>query len=159
MVGRDAGRAVAWSRQLSQAHAALRQQLHDVQDGLDSPRAGSGLLTHCLAFCAALTAHHQGEDGGLFAELLRVRPDLADVVRKLAEDHQLVAGILTTVRALTDEAEWATPERRLLIGHELGGLAAIMESHFRYEERSISEAIDGEVQDTGWTTAVFDFSG
>jgi hypothetical protein len=158
MVGRDAGRAVAWGRQLSQAHAALRQQLQDVQAGLDSPRAGSGLLTHCVAFCAALTAHHQGEDGGLFAELLRVRPDLADVVRKLAEDHQLVAGILTTVRDLADEAEWATPERRLTIGQELGGLAAIMESHFRYEERSISEAIDDQVQDTGWTAAVFDFS-
>jgi hypothetical protein len=32
-----------------------------------------------------------------------------------------------------------------------------MESHFRYEERAVSDAIDDQVQDTGWTTAVFEF--
>ena len=39
----------------------------------------------------------------------------------------------------------------------LSGLAAIMESHFGYEERAISDAIDEQLQDTGWTTAVFEF--
>lgn len=157
MVPHDTGRAVAWSRQLRQAHAALRQQLHEVQAGVESVQTGDGLLPHCLAFCTALTAHHQGEDGGLFTELLRVRPDLSDVVRKLADDHQLIAGILTTVRELASEAASATPERRQVIERELGGLAAITESHFGYEERTISDAIDGDVQDTGWTAAVFDF--
>ncbi len=156
MVGHDSGRAVAWSRQLSEAHAALRQQLRDVQGDLDSVRAGTGLLAHCLAFCTALTAHHQGEDG-LFAELLRVRPELANVVRKLAEDHRMIADILATVRGLADEAARATAQRRQVIGRELGGLAAIMESHFGYEERAISDAIDNQVQDTGWTKAVFEF--
>jgi hypothetical protein len=27
----------------------------------------------------------------------------------------------------------------------------------RYEERAIGDAIDNQVQDTGWTTAVFEF--
>ena len=117
------------------------------------------MRAHCLAFCSALTAHHQGEDGGLFTELLRVRPDLAGVLRKLAEDHRMIAGILITVRELADEAARATPERRQVIQRELGGLAAIMESHFGYEERTISDAIDGQVQDTGWTAAVFEFRG
>jgi len=40
----------------------------------------------------------------------------------------------------------------------MGGLAAIMESHFGYEERAIGDAIDDQVQDTGWTTAVFEFT-
>ena len=153
----DAGRTLAWSRQLHQAHAALRHQLHDVQTDLDSAQAGSGLLAHCLAFCSALSAHHQGEDGGLFAELLRIRPDLGDAVRKLTEDHRMIAGILATVRGLADEATRAAPERRQEIRGELGGLAAIVESHFGYEERAISDAVDGQVQDTGWTTAVFEF--
>ena len=165
MVSPDTGRAVAWSRQLSQAHAALRQRLHDVQAGIDSVQAGidsvqageDGLLTHCLAFCAALTAHHQGEDAGLFDEVLRVRPDLAAAMRKLAEDHQMIAGILTAVRDLAAETARATPERRQVISRELGGLAAIMESHFGYEERTISAAIDDQVRDTGWTAAVFEF--
>jgi hypothetical protein len=32
-----------------------------------------------------------------------------------------------------------------------------MESHFGYEERAISDAVDDGVRDTGWTTAVFEF--
>jgi hypothetical protein len=157
VAAQDAGRVAAWSRQLAQAHAALQQQLHDLQANPGSAQAGGGLLAHCLAFCSALSAHHQGEDAGLFAELLRVRPDLRDVVRKLAEDHQMIAGILASVEDLALEAAGATPGRREVIGRELGGLAAIMESHFGYEERAISDAIDDGIQDTGWTTAVFEF--
>jgi hypothetical protein len=127
-----------------------------VQAGADTDPAGGGLLAHCMAFCTALTAHHEGEDGGLFGELLRVRPDLTGVIAKLTDDHQMIAGILTTVRDLAAEAARATPERRQVIGRELGGLAAIMESHFGYEERAIGEALDGQVQDTGWTAAVFE---
>jgi hypothetical protein len=67
------------------------------------------------------------------------------------------AGILATVRDLAHEAAGATPERRERIRREFGGLAALMQSHFGYEERAISDAIDDQAQDTGWTTAVFDF--
>jgi len=96
VAAREAGRAVAWSRQLAKAHAAVRQQLRGLRANLGSAQAG-GLVTHCLAFCSALSAHHHGEDADLFAELLRVRPDLRDTVRKLAEDHQVIAGILASV--------------------------------------------------------------
>jgi hypothetical protein len=157
MAAQDADRTLAWSRQQAQAHTVLRQQMHALHANLDMAPAGHGLLVHCLAFCSALSAHHEGEDSGLFAELLQVRPDLRDVVQKLTEDHQMIAGILATVGNLAHEAPGATPERREVIRRELGGLAAIMESHFGYEERAISDAIDEQVQDTGWTTAVFEF--
>ena len=98
-----------------------------------------------------------GEDAGLFAELLRVRPELRDVVRKLGEDHQMIAGILAAVRDLAREAAQATPGRREVIRRELGGLAAIAESHFGYEERVIGDVIDNGVRDTGWTAGVFEF--
>ena len=93
----------------------------------------------------------------MFGELLLVRPDLRNVVRKLADDHQMIAGILASVGDLAREATGAAPGRREVIGRELGGLAAIMESHFGYEERAISDAIDDGIQDTGWTIAVFEF--
>jgi len=93
----------------------------------------------------------------MFAELLRVRPDLRDTVRKLTEDHQMIAGLLTAVRELANEAAGSTPERRAAIRRELDGLAAIMESHFGYEERAVSDALDDGVQDTGWSTLVFTF--
>lgn len=148
-------RAVAWSRQLAQAHNDLRERLRELRSGLGGAPAGGGLQEHCLAFCSALAAHHQAEDTGMFTELLRARPGLTGAVRKLTEDHRMIAGILTSVEELATEAASATPGRQQAIGRELGGLAAIMESHFGYEERALSSALDGGVQDTGWTTAVF----
>ena len=69
----------------------------------------------------------------------------------------MIAGILAAIRDRAAQAARATPERRQEIRRELGGLAAIMESHFGYEERAISDAVDDGVRDTGWTTAVFEF--
>lgn len=97
----------------------------------------------------------------MFAELVRDRPDLAATVAKLTEDHELIAGILSRVRELADKA--AAPgegggEGAEAIGRELDGLAAIMESHFRYEERTISRALDDGLTDTGWSQTVFRFS-
>jgi hemerythrin-like domain-containing protein len=155
VAAQDTGRTAAWSRQLAQAHTTLRKQLQNLQANLGSAQADGGLLEHCLAFCSALAVHHEGEDAGMFAELLRVRPDLQHVVTNLAEDHQMIAGILATVRDLASEAARATPERREAIRRELNGLAAIMESHFGYEERAISGTLDRGVQDTGWGSRVF----
>jgi hemerythrin HHE cation binding domain-containing protein len=143
----DRDRAVALSRQLARAHQELRRRIDHLESGVDLP-------THCLAFCAALTSHHQGEDTGMFVELLRERPDLAETVTKLMEDHQLIASILARVTELADgAAESPDPAIR----RELDGLTAIMESHFRYEERAISEALDAGITDTGWPDQVFTF--
>ncbi|MBB5786366.1 hemerythrin domain-containing protein [Jiangella mangrovi] len=160
----DLDRTAAWSRQLTETHATLRERLRRLQSdlggetaaGFDADGADGDLLAHCLGFCAALTTHHEGEDSGLFAELLRVRPDLAATVAALQEDHWLIAGILTTVQGLAGETQaGVTAERRDAIRGELDGLAAIMESHFRYEERAIGAALDQGVADTGWTRPVF----
>jgi hypothetical protein len=145
MASPDRDRAVALSLQLAQAHQELRNRLRDLRSG--SP--GDSLVPHCLAFCAAITAHHQGEDDGMFAELLRLRPDLAPTIAKLVEDHALIAWILSRIAALADSPD--------AVRGELDGLAAIVESHFAFEERAISVALDGGTPDTGWSTAVFGF--
>ncbi|MER6272795.1 hemerythrin domain-containing protein [Streptomyces sp900105755] len=162
MASRDGERAVALSRQLAQAHQELRRQIREIRAGLGHRRLGDDvLLTHCLAFCTALTSHHQGEDTGMFAQLLRERPDLAATVANLVEDHGLIASILSRVSELAGRA---APRGSALeeIGRELDGLAAIMESHFGYEERTISEALDaGKLDaakpDTDWPDLVFGF--
>ncbi|MEV0132807.1 hemerythrin domain-containing protein [Dactylosporangium sp. NPDC050688] len=140
-------RAVALSAQLAQAHDDLRHQLRDLRAG-----RARDLPTHCLAFCAALTAHHQGEDTGMFAELLRLRPDLSGTIAKLVEDHGMIAWILSRVAELA-----SSPDPSPAINSELDGLAAIMESHFAFEERAISAALDGGTPDTGWSAMVFRF--
>ena len=69
----------------------------------------------------------------------------------------MIAGILAGVGDLAREAAGAAPGCRDVTGRELGSLAAITESHFGCEERAAGSAIDGGIQDTGWTTAVFEF--
>jgi non-ribosomal peptide synthetase component F len=152
------GRTAALGLQLSQAHRELRRRLADVRSGLGRRRlADDTLLARCLAFCTALTNHHQGEGDGLFAALVRERPDLAPAVAKLIEDHGFIAHILARVRELAEHAA-ATPDADLeAIGRELDGLAAILESHFGYEERAIGAALDAGVHDDGWSQPVLRF--
>ncbi|SOB78846.1 Hemerythrin HHE cation binding domain-containing protein [Streptomyces sp. 1331.2] len=122
------------------------------------PAGDDHLLTHCLAFCTALTNHHQGEDDGLFAQLLRERPDLAPTMAKLVEDHGFISAILTRVRDLTQQSAAGSPDAdREAIARELDGLAAIMESHFGYEERALAAALDAGVDDDGWSRPVLQF--
>ncbi|MFG2959350.1 hemerythrin domain-containing protein [Streptomyces sp. NPDC048291] len=149
---------VALSRQLAQAHEELRRRLREIRTGLGHRRSDDDvLLTHCLAFCTALTSHHQGEDDGLFSQLLRERPDLAPTIARLVEDHGLITSILSRVSELADRSAGPHGSALEAIGRELDGLAAIMESHFRYEERTISEALDGRTPDSDWPDLVFGF--
>jgi hypothetical protein len=146
----DRDRAVALSLQLAQAHQELRDRLRALKADVARGRpVDDSLATHCLAFCAAITAHHQGEDTGMFAELVRLRPDLAGTIGKLVEDHEMIAWILS--RIASHEGAPAA------ISGELDGLTAIMESHFAFEERAISAALDGGTPDTGWSEMVFEF--
>jgi hemerythrin-like domain-containing protein len=143
---------------LAQAHQELRRQINQLKAGLGQHRPDDDVLvTHCLAFCAALTAHHQGEDSGMFAELLRERPDLAGTVANLVQDHEMIGSILSRVAELAAQADRSHGPALAAIGREFDGLAAIMESHFNYEERSISAALDDAMPDPGWSDMVFRF--
>lgn len=93
----------------------------------------------------------------MFSALLRERPDLAATVANLVEDHGMIASILSRVRVLADRAADSPESAAEPIGRELDGLAAIMESHFGYEERTISDALDHGVSDAGWSETVFRF--
>lgn len=149
-------RATALSIQLTLTHQALRERLRDLRHQLLSGErvaasAGTDLREHCAGFCTALEQHHTGEDEGLFPALRREFPQLAPTVDKLAEDHWLIAGILRRVGELTA----ADADPAAVVG-ELDGLAVIMDSHFAFEERRISTAIDalkaswGEIGAADW---------
>jgi hemerythrin HHE cation binding domain-containing protein len=158
VASRDGNRVAALSLQLAQAHQELRRQINEIRKSLGHRQlSDDALLTHCLAFCAALTSHHQGEDEGMFSQLLRERPDLAGTVANLVEDHGMIASILSRVSELADRAAESRDFGLEAIGGELDGLAAIMESHFRYEERTISEALDDGMPDADWPDMVFRF--
>jgi Hemerythrin HHE cation binding domain len=151
----DSQRAVAFSRQLRQAHQHLRDQLTRIRGELgQDDHMEAGLQAHCLVFCSMLTTHHAGEDDGMFRELLAARPDLATAIQNLIDDHAAMAEILLRVQTLATQAK-TTPAQSLPgLRRELDGLAAIAESHFGYEERAVSAALDNDVTDTGWSRAV-----
>ncbi|SHH10331.1 hemerythrin domain-containing protein [Geodermatophilus nigrescens] len=129
--------------QLRRVHDTLRADLRALQAaaaGGAPADARRTLPAHCLAFCAALAAHHTGEDAAVFPLLAERFPELAPVLAKMAEDHEMISGILARVEQLAGELAASGSSPRL--AGELDGLAAIAESHFSFEERRITAALD-----------------
>jgi Hemerythrin HHE cation binding domain len=153
-------RVAALSEQLTHVHQALREQLTSLRREAASgaaPRAvdaaaGEDLLSHCLSFCAAVPDHHTGEDTQLLPALRAAAPGLAPVIDNLIEDHGLVAAILRKIRELL--APGQSPSVPGALVRELDGLTAILESHFRYEERRIAKELDN-LGPAAWTADAF----
>ncbi|MEO3809012.1 hemerythrin domain-containing protein [Sphaerisporangium sp. B11E5] len=141
-------RLAAFGERLAEVHDALREELDRLREDAGAHLAGRGkwsreLRAHCLAFCAAVERHHTGEDDGAFPVLARRYPELGAVIERLEQDHHLVAAILRRMEDLLDGVEPPVPETEARrVKGELDGLAAILESHFTYEERQITAALD-----------------
>jgi hemerythrin-like domain-containing protein len=131
----EQNRLMAWDRELAAVHQRLRQALGRARNALDAGAAipaPADLLLFCQGFCAALRGHHQSEDGALFPELAARDPALRPAIAKLTQDHELIASLIRQLDQALAEA--APPD---VLARQLDGLAAIMESHFRYEERQL----------------------
>lgn len=109
-----------------------------IDSGSDSGAVAADLLLYCHGFCAALDGHHRSEDAGLFPQIAASRPELAPVLARLSQDHSMMSHLIRGLQ----HALGAGADRDTLHGH-LDGLGAIMESHFRYEERSLLTVLDG----------------
>jgi Hemerythrin HHE cation binding domain len=117
-------RLTAFGTELIDIHNQLREELAELRRG-----HRPDLRTHCLAFCTAVRKHHTAEDDNAFVLIAEQFPQLRPVIRQLTEDHELVAHILRRVEQSSDITE-------------LDGLAAILESHFVYEEKKIVSALN-----------------
>lgn len=107
-----------------------------------SPRTRS-LQAHCLMFCSAVHAHHTTEDVNMFGVLAERWPELQPTLGQLEHDHQVVSGLLRRVEALASEIGTAPDAARARdLRAEVDDLAALLESHFRYEERSLVDALN-----------------
>jgi hemerythrin-like domain-containing protein len=139
----DRNRARALSLELRAIHDSLRDRLRDAVDALTegrTPDTDLRPLDHCIGFCVALHEHHTGEDTAVFPALREAAPDLADTIDKLTQDHSMMSWL---IRRAASAIELAAGSGDLApVAAELEGISAIMESHFRYEERSILEALD-----------------
>ena len=154
-------RLTPFGDEMIRIHDWLRGELGRLGDEVDAHLFGRGerprnLRAHCLSFCAAVTKHHRGEDAGAFPLLVEEFPELRPLVEKMAQDHVMVSGLLESLRRVVDdvpaEPDEATARR---IQGELGGLNAILESHFSFEERRIVDALNSLPADSGTTESLF----
>ena len=135
MTERETTRLIAWSNELREAHARLREALRIVRDGVhaaDPHTPGRVLLLHCRGFCTALDQHHRGEDRALFPAIEAAHPELTPVLRRLTEDHAMIDVLLTALAAAATSG--APPDD---LDRHLDGVGAIMENHFAFEERQL----------------------
>lgn len=133
----DHSRLVAWAHELRSVHARLRDALDLVRSSdADDPAVTGDLLLYCRGFCTALTRHHEGEDRHLFPAIAADHPELGETLRMLTQDHSMMSHLITGIEAALDRDE---PPHR--VHTHLEGLAAIMESHFRFEERALLQVL------------------
>ncbi|MFC6020254.1 hemerythrin domain-containing protein, partial [Plantactinospora solaniradicis] len=156
-------RILAFGNQLIEIHIWLREEFARLREDVDSHLDGgtlggraisaAALPVHCLAFCSALTRHHTGEDGGAFPALAEQFPPLRPVLAELERDHQILAEILGNLTDLLNGlGPEPDPDRAMRVRAELEGLEAVLETHFRYEEKKIADALNA-LAGPGRTTA------
>ncbi len=131
----------ALGAELRRLHDRIRELLDDAREGLD-PAVGAASLTgdlvlRCRAVCTVLGGHHRDEDAALFPWLRRAAPRLGAVVDRLEQDHAMIGSLLAELERVVREG--ATAE---VVLRHLEGVDAIMESHFRYEERELVPVLD-----------------
>ncbi|MGW6280200.1 hemerythrin domain-containing protein [Kribbella sp. NPDC055071] len=141
MIEGETDRIVAWGTELRRVHSRIREALQVTRDavraGAPSEEASRDLLLYCHGFCAALDGHHRGEDRALFPAIEAAHPQLAPVLRALTQDHSMIEHLLQGLRDAVDRS--ATPTE---LERHLEGVAAIMENHFRYEEKQLLTVLD-----------------
>ncbi|MEV0590562.1 hemerythrin domain-containing protein [Nonomuraea cavernae] len=144
-------RLAAFGNQLIEVHIWLREKLAALREDIDAYLAGGArhreLRAHCLTFCSALHRHHTGEDDGAFPEVAEQFPELRPVLEELRRDHRLVEDSLRRLEALVDELDRETDP--VAVRRELDSLAALMETHFVYEEKRIVSALNA-LNVPGW---------
>lgn len=137
----DKTRLVAWSRELRAVHERLRAALRATREALDAGDSAApatrDLLLYCHGFCTALTGHHAGEDAELFPAIAAQYPELRDTLHRLKQDHSMIAYLVSGLQDAVGRS--ASPAE---LDRHIEGIAAIMESHFRYEERRLLTVLE-----------------
>ena len=149
---REKARLVAWSHEMYRVHQRLRDALQDAQEAWEyngSFVSTRDLLLHCRGFCSALDRHHRGEDAVLFPGIRAAHPHLAPTLAKLTQDHSMIAHLVGGLDLALTRGDPAP-----VLERHLGGLAAIMENHFRYEERQLMAILEELALDADVSSAL-----
>ena len=138
----NAQRVIAWGQEMRAVHQRLRHALDIARESIENEEQPQSLVPNdlqlfCGGFCVALSGHHASEDATLFPLVVGVQPDLAATVRQLMQDHNMIAHL---IRGL-EQALRTGDQKGALLTH-LDGLEAVIQSHFRFEERQLVGLLD-----------------
>lgn len=138
----NAHRVTAWGQEMRAVHQRLRDALDIARESIEHGEQPESLVSNdlqlfCGGFCAALSGHHTSEDATLFPLVLGAQPDLAGTVRKLKQDHSMIAHL---IRGL--EQALRTGEEKAGLLRHLDGIEAVMRTHFGFEERQLGGLLD-----------------
>jgi hemerythrin-like domain-containing protein len=90
------------------------------------------LGSFCAAYCRVLTMHHTLEDQ-TFPGLAHRKPELAPVVTKLSQEHEVIADVLTAIDS-TLTAMMSDDSRLDDVRDHVHLLDRLLTSHLDYEE-------------------------
>ncbi|MFG1706769.1 LLM class flavin-dependent oxidoreductase [Nonomuraea sp. M3C6] len=142
-------------RHLVEVHDGYRRELRQVQDAVDqvatgAPRSALDRLSvrqnhwtlggFCATFCRLLTVHHTVQDESLFPAILERDSTLAPVIKKLEQEHEVIAELLARLDDACVEL-LANPAGIDQVRAGAERLAAVLSSHFAYEEEELVEPI------------------
>jgi hemerythrin-like domain-containing protein len=135
-------RRIAWGQEMRAVHQRLRDALTIARDSVEHNREPESLVAndlqlYCGGFCMALSGHHTSEDATLFPLVLGIEPDLAETIRKLRQDHSMIAHLIRGLELAVRSGD----EKVALLRH-LDGIEAVMETHFGFEERQLAGLLD-----------------
>ena len=154
----EQGRRVA--KELLQIHDLLRRELSELRDVLEQVRTGKQhigqaratldqmtlrqndwtLGAFCARYCGFVGQHHGIEDAAVFPHLAQREPQLAPIINRLIEEHQVIHVAIEEVdQALTDHI--AHPEDYQRIQDAIDYLSDSLTSHLAYEEQELLEPL------------------
>ncbi|WP_214406439.1 nitroreductase/quinone reductase family protein [Pseudonocardia lacus] len=122
-------------------HDGFRRELALIRAEVaaSGPGLGAQLRINCLTLCDGLGNHHRGEDAGIFPAVASYRPDLADAIDRMRDEHERVAVLLAELRAVLDADR---PDREALLV-EVDRLTGELEEHLLREEEVLVPVLDG----------------
>src|SRR5215204_4776216 len=148
--------AAADTRMMGVVHRALLRDLGRADRALAGPdelpeRQRRALAAHVSWMMGFLRAHHTSEDDGLYPAVLARRPDAADLLARMDDDHRALEPAITAVETAADTyGDDGSNAARAELLASLRRLHDPLAAHLRREEDEAMPIVSACLSDAEW---------